>query len=187
MTKNIKVLKLAAILTLLPGVAIMAPQAFAAETQWSTETVNVDYTRSERRYFRKGDQSTMDVLTYTSGDRSGSVEFVCFKDQLYAGMIFDNAEPSFTDTLTQESSGYQTVPRPIQFGAKKYSVENFLPSQTGGTYIVFKKNMVNKFYNAAIRGETIKFNPKSNDGVMVSMPKPNQAFANFASSCGMVK
>lgn len=187
MTKYLNTLKFVAILTLLPTATLLTPQAFAADMQWSAETVDVSYIAKERKFYRKNQDGEMDVLAYTSGDRASSVEFVCFQDQLYAAVITNNSEPSFPEVLTQESSGYRTVPRSIKFGDKKRSSEYFLPSQSEGTYMVFKKRMVNKFYNAAVKGEKIRFNSDSRNGATVKMPLPNRAFADFAKSCGMIK
>lgn len=112
---------------------------------------------------------------------TGSIDFVCSKEEGLEAFIFLEPRPQNT-TLRYDVS---TVTRTIKIAIgdeKPFSVRtNYL--RTEKVHTPRKSSPPKRLYNAAIQGKPVRINTRMGQWVTLTFPPMNDAMRNFAREC----
>ncbi|PHR94454.1 MAG: hypothetical protein COA69_02340 [Robiginitomaculum sp.] len=132
------------------------------------------------------DLSVAGELVYTTNNTEPGMLFSCQNNKLRAAI---SLTPQNWEEAMQKSSR-RSKTRDVKMtldGGETVSLGKFVFKPTLQTLTARNRKQAVRLYNAAIKGQDITISMAAKNSVTISLPKPNQMFADFGGQCGIGK
>ena len=168
-----------------------------AVSEWVASGINYHLTGSRVRAEHRDVRKRAELLVAMTDQTVGSVAFVCadgsFSVRVATGMgtderaaddIVGHIRAEIMDAYKAKGNPRRTFnARVIVDGERSYQkwIENAHDTMVMPT----KRGFAARLYNAAVRGQTVRFVRRGEMDATLALPPPNAAFRDFGKGCGM--
>ena len=155
----------------------------APVNSWKTFDVAMSYSGDG---FSKKRRATIDKgeAIYTTSQTTNGAMLTCLEGKLYATLALKPQDFMAAFHKSTRTHKIRRVDYSLDNSTKK-PLGKWIHKPTLDVLASFKRSQAAKIYNSAIRGQKVTLYMEGKKPVILDLPKPNQAFANFGAECGL--
>ncbi len=138
------------------------------------------YTKKRRATIDEGE------IVHTTSDTSSGLMFSCLEGRLFVAVSWKPQD--FRTSFTKTSGRRKGRKLDMKLdGGEKNTLGYWIYKPSLGAVSSRKRSQAAKLYNAVVRKQKVTLYIESKKPVVLDLPKPNRAFAEFGAACGIGK